>query len=149
MTKGLPRWFCALFTVVMLALCGMLVFQLMQQQSAQLQIVDLQNKIETSEKRLLKQQAEHAEYIAKLPLVEAELAEAAPQAEAAAARVAELKEQRKTLRAENESLKATLRELEEQSAAVNAKFNADTKGISEQLDQAIQSLTELLATLEK
>lgn len=149
MTKGLPRWFCTLFTVVMLALCGMLVFQLMQQQSAQLQIVDLQNKIETSEKRLLKQQAEHAEYIAELPLVEAELAEAAPQAEAAAARVTELKEQRKTLRAENESLKATLRELEEQSAAVNAKFNADTKGISEQLDQAIQSLTELLATLEK
>ncbi len=149
MAKGLPRWFCALFTIVMLALCCVLVSQLMQQQNAQLQIIDLQNKIETSEKRLLKQQAEYAEYTAELPLVEAELADAAPQAEAAAARVAELKEQRKILRAENESLQATLHELEEQSAAINADFNADTKGISEQLEQAIQTLTDLLATLEK
>lgn len=147
MTKGLPGWFRALFTVVMLAVCIVMVTQLIHHRSAQLQIADLQSKIETIEKRRLKQQAEFDEYTAELPQVEAELAEAAPEAEAAAAQVDALKEQRKELRTQRDALAASLSDLQTQSDAANTVVNADTQSIIKQLEAAINSLNSTLEML--
>lgn len=143
MTQRLPGWFRALFTLVMLALCCVLVTTLIHQTNAQTQIADLQDKIEYTRKRLTKQQVEYEQYTGELPQVEAELAVIAPQADAAVARVNELKEQRKTLRGENQEIASRLSELLAQQEAGNTEFLADPQNITQYLDEAALNLDAL------
>lgn len=143
MTQRLPGWFRALFTLVMLALCCVLVTTLIHQTNAQTRIADLQDKIEYTRKRLTKQQVEYEQYTGELPQVEAELAVIAPQADAAVARVNELKEQRKTLRAENQEIASRLSELLAQQEAGNTEFLADPQNITQYLDEAALNLDAL------
>ena len=143
MTQRLPGWFRALFTLVMLALCCVLVTTLIHQTNAQTQIADLQDKIEYTRKRLTKQQVEYEQYTGELPQVEAELAVITPQADAAVARVNELKEQRKTLRAENQEIASRLSELLAQQEAGNTEFLADPQNITQYLDEAALNLDAL------
>ena len=143
MPQRLPGWFRALFTLVMLALCCVLVTTLIHQTNAQTQSADLQDKIEYTRKRLTKQQVEYEQYTGELPQVEAELAVIAPQADAAVARVNELKEQRKTLRAENQEIASRLSELLAQQEAGNTEFLADPQNITQYLDEAALNLDAL------
>jgi len=147
MTRGLPGWFRALFTVVMLTLCAVLVSQLVYQTNAQAQISDLTLKLDTASKRLAKQQAEYDRYVAQLPQVQAELAQVAPQAEAAQTRKNELKAQCSALTAENKVLSTTLADLQAQAITENTEYFCDDgqfdqtlKDIADKLDAAIKLL---------
>lgn len=137
MTNGFPRWFRLLFVVIMLALCTVMVTQIIQHQRLAGQITDLLGKIETAQKRLAKQEAELAAYSEELPGVLAELETATPAAEAVVARVAELKTQRSALRETTAAQAAQIAELQAQLAALPVP--ADT---SAQLDAALTTLTE-------
>ena len=72
-STGLPRWFRFLFVVIMLALCVVMVSQILRHQSLSAEIADLTGKLDTAQKRLLKQQREMEQYCAELPDVLAEL----------------------------------------------------------------------------
>ena len=137
MTHGLPRWFRLLFTGVMLALCAVMVTQLIHQRDTLALITSLEGKIDTAQKRLAKQELEYDEYTSELPAVLAELEETAPLAEAAAARAAELKAQRNALREENAALAAQIAELQAQLDALPAP-----EGIAQQMDDICTDLAE-------
>ena len=144
MTHGYPRWFRLFFALVMLAMCAIFVTQLISQRQAAEQIVLLQESIELQEKRLAKQQAEYDQYLAELPLVQAELEKNAPLAQAEAARVTELKAQRTTLREENAALAAELAALTQQADAANAALRADNAAFLQQLEEAVTHLNTAL-----
>lgn len=148
MTRGLPNWFRALFTAVMLAVCCIVVSQLIYQSGALTQIDDLQAKLEASEQRLAKQQLQYDEAVAKLPNVQELLAQVAPEAEAAVARKDELKAQCSALTAENATLEATLDDLKAQAAAANTDYFADTDNINQCLTEVLESLDAALALLK-
>lgn len=137
MTNGLPRWFRLLFVAVMLTLCIVMVTQIIEHQSLASQITELTGKIETAQKRLVKQQAELTAYSEELPVVLAELETAGPAAEAAAAQVADLKTRRSALREANAAQAALIADLQAQLAALPVP--ADT---SSQLDEVLTTLNE-------
>lgn len=136
-STGLPRWFRFLFVVIMLALCVVMVSQILRHQSLSAEIADLTGKLDTAQKRLLKQQREMEQYCAELPDVLAELELAEPAAEAAAARVTELKAQRSALRETVAAQEAVIAQLQSQLAALPVP--ADT---SLQVDEVLTVLTE-------
>lgn len=144
MSKGYPGWFRCLFSLVMLAVCAVFAAQLIHRYQAEEQNAQLHYDIELTQKRLAKQQAEYDEYLAELPLVEAELAEVAPLAEAEAARVAELKAQRNALREENAALAAQLAALQQQAEEANASARSDHEELLQQLDEALSILNTIL-----
>ena len=148
MTRGLPGWFRALFTVVMLALCGVLVSQLIYQTNAQAQINDLTQKLDTTAKRLAKQEAEYNQYVAQLPQVQAELAQVAPQAEAAKTRKDELKAQCSALTAENKTLSSTLADLQAQASAENTDYFCDNGQFGQSLTEIAEKLDAALKLLK-
>ena len=113
-SSGLPRWFCLLFVVVMLALCTVLISQILQHQALCDEIAVLQGKLETAQGRIPRQERELADYTAELPLVLAELEVVAPAAQAAEARVVELKAQRAALRETVAAQEARIAELQSQ-----------------------------------
>ena len=137
MPNGFPRWFRLLFVVVMLALCAVMVTQIVQHHDLSARIADLRGKIETAEKRLAKQQAELDEYNTELPVVLAELETAAPAAEAAVVQVNNLKTQRTALRETVAQQNALIADLQAQLAALPVP--ADT---AVQLDAALTTLSE-------
>ena len=136
-STGLPRWFRFLFVVIMLALCVVMVSQILRHQSLSAEIADLTGKLDTAQKRLLKQQREMEQYSAELPDVLAELEIAEPAAEAAVARVTELKAQRSALRETVAAQEAVIAQLQSQLAALPVP--ADT---SLQVDEVLTVLTE-------
>lgn len=144
MTHGYPRWFRLFFAVVMLAMCALFVTLLISQRQAAGQIGLLQESIELQEKRLAKQQAEYDQYLAELPLVQAELEKNAPLAQAEAARVTELKAQRTALREENAALAAELAALEQQAEAAKTALRADNEAFLQQLEEAVTHLNTAL-----
>lgn len=137
MTNGLPRWFRILFVVVMLALCGVMVTQIINHQSLTAQITDLQGKVDNAEKRLAKQEKELTEYSAELPQVLAELETAEPAAQAAVQQVTDLKAERKVLREENAAQAEKIADLEAQLAALPSPEESAGK-----IDDARTTLTE-------
>lgn len=143
MANGLPRWFRLLFVGVMLALCIVMVTQIIQHRSLAAEIVTLQGKLDTAQKRLAKQQKELDEYSAELPVVLAELETADPAARAAAERVAELKAQRNALRQENAEQAAIISDLQAQLAAL-----PDPDATTTQVDASITHLTEAQSVLQ-
>lgn len=145
MSRGLPKWFRALFVAVMLLTCAMVVTQVIRQVQLQDQIADLQLKVETTQKRLAKQQMEYDAYTAELPVVLAELETAEPAAAEAAAKADALKEQRKQLRAENAELAAALEELKTQAEAGLA--DEDSSTLNKSVDEAIAFLDAALTQL--
>lgn len=143
-STGLPRWFRFLFVVVMLALCIVMVSQILCHQSLSAEISDLTGKIDTAQKRLLKQQREMEQYSAELPDVLAELEIAEPAAAAAAARVTELKAQRSALRETIAAQEAVIADLQNQLAALPAP--ADASG---QVGEALTLLTQAQDALQQ
>lgn len=137
MTNGLPRWFRILFVVVMLALCGVMVTQIIHHQSLTAQITTLQGKVDSAEKRLAKQEKELTEYSAELPQVLAELETAEPAAQAAVQQVADLKAERKLLREENAAQAEKIAGLEAQLATLPSPEESAGK-----IDDARTTLTE-------
>ena len=144
MSKGYPRWFRLFFTLAMLAICAVFVTQLIHQRQAVEQIGLLEQRIELTEKKLAKQQAEYDEYQTDLPLVEAELAKVAPLAAAEADRVQELKAQRFALREENAALAAEVALLQQQAEEANAAVLGDNEAVLSQLDDALSHLYKAL-----
>ena len=143
MTIGLPRWFRLIFTGVMIALCIVMVTQIVSHQSMAAEIMTLQGKIDSAEKRLAKQQQQLEEANANLPTTLAEAETASPAAQAAKARVAELKQLKKDLQQQNAAQEARIAELEAQLAALPSP--EDTTG---QVDAAINPLKEAQNALQ-
>ena len=143
-SPGLPRWFRLLFVAVMLVLCAVMVTQILAHQSLSAEIAVLTGKIDTAQKRLLKQQREMEEYTAELPDALAELEITAPAAEAAAARVTELKAQRSALRSAVAEQEALIADLQAQLAALPVPTET-----SHQADEALTVLTEAKDALQQ
>ncbi len=137
MTTGFPRWFRTLFVAVMLALCTVLVTQIIHHQDLSAQITTLQGQIDTARKRMVRQVRELEEYTAELPLVQAELEVAGPAAEAAAARVASLKAQRRALQDAIAAQEARIAELQAQLDAL-----PDPADTVQQVDAVLTTLTD-------
>ena len=142
MSRGLPKWFRALFVAVMLLTCAMVVTQVIRHVQLQDQIADLQLKVETTQKRLAKQQMEYDAYTAELPVVLAELETAEPAAAEAAAKADALKEQRKQLRAENAELAVRIEMLTEQLTQLRAEL-AELAELAARLETFAESLRQL------
>ena len=100
----LPRWFCAVFAAVMLALVAELFWYVPEHSRLQFQLSDLSLSLETSRQREAKQQYEYDQVVLDLPLTQAELAELQPLSDAAQAREQELRQTRKALRAQKADL---------------------------------------------
>ncbi|MBQ2954389.1 MAG: hypothetical protein IJE07_12730 [Clostridia bacterium] len=141
MTHGFPRWFRLLFVAVMLALCTVLVTQIIRHQSLIADVADLQGKLDSAQKRLALQQKQLREATEELPDVLAQLETAAPAAQAAADRVTELKTQRSTLREEVAAQNALIAELEAQLAALPAPA-----ATSQQVEAALSTLSGVCGT---
>lgn len=137
MTHGLPKWFRALFTVVMLAFCCLFISQTLAIHSMQPRIDELTAQLEAKQKRLVKQQTEFAEYTAELPLVQAELAETQPLADAASQQFDDLKAQRKALRDANDEQAAVIADLKAQIEALGGVPTEDINDTIDLLDDMV------------
>ena len=139
MNQPLSRGFTAIIVAVLL-LCSVVVAgSLCYQVSVTEQIAEAEVKLEAVQGRLLKQEAEFAQYRTELPLVEAQLAELQPVADAAYEQEQALRQQRKELRAEKSAL-------EEQLAALQAQASeAGEEAL--QLSAAIERLQDALVAL--
>lgn len=104
----LPRWFLAVFTVVMLILVAELFLFIPEQAELLFQIDDLTLSLDTSRQREAKQLYEYDQVVTALPQTRAELDAALPLAQQAAEREQALRTQRKELRALQSDLNAQL-----------------------------------------
>ena len=120
---------------VMLALCAVMVTQIIHQQSLCEEISLLEGKLDSARKRLAKQEKELAEYTAELPLVQQELEEVQPAADAAAQRVDDLKAERRALREENAAQAKVIADLEAQLAEL-----PDPDETNRVVDEAVTTL---------
>lgn len=147
MKQSMPRWFAALCVAVLLLCSALVTFFLFQQSAASAAIADLQGQLKIKQGQLRKQQMEYDEYLAALPLVQAELAEIQPQADAAYAWEQDLRAQRKTLRAENAALSEELTALQSEAgdAAAIAQQTAEAYRL---LDDALLQMQTLIQSLQ-
>lgn len=104
----LPRWFLAVFTVVMLFVVAELFLLIPQQAELRFQIDDLALSLETSRQREAKQLYEYDQVAEALPLTRAELDAALPLTQQAAEQEQALRTRRKELRAQQSELNAQL-----------------------------------------
>ena len=58
--KGLPKWFCVLFSVLMLVACGILAWSAVEQETLTASLADARLSLETSQGRERKQNSEYA-----------------------------------------------------------------------------------------
>ncbi len=121
MPQRLPRWFCALFAVVMLLTCAMVAGSFVRRQSLAARIDRAENELSIVRGQLAKQRYEYQQAQSQLPVARAELAQVAPEAEKAAAQVAELRAKRRSLRELNAAQSAELAALQAELEAANAQ----------------------------
>ncbi len=138
----LPRWFRIVFVTVMLLTCVTVASQVPHQAAMKREIVRLTGDLDILYQRIRKQEMEHAQALAALPAVQAELALVAPEAEAIYAREQTLRAQRKALRAEAKALTAELAALTDASAAFRRE-----EGAHSPVTLLNQSLTEVQQVL--
>lgn len=144
MTKGFPLWFRLLFVGAMLAVCVVMVTQIIHQHSAVEELAVLQGKIESTQGRIPRQVRERDEARDALPDVLAELAEAQPLADEQTARVNELKASRNALRKEIEAQRALIAELEAALAEL-----PDVSGNRQTLTTTYEQLNETLSEIQE
>lgn len=141
----LPQWpkgFRTLFVTVMLLLCLTATGSMIWQTTLTEQLRQTQLRLDATDARLKKQQAEYEQVQQDLPTAKAELAETSPKAEAILAREKELRAQRKALRAENA-------ELADKIVALEAELQAEPdESCYEQIVYMQENLQGLKTPLE-
>ncbi len=143
----LPRWFKAVFAVIMLAACGIVGYFAIASEQLTAQKADVTQKLETSIQRERKQQFELEEVQRQLPLVQSELDGTLPQAQAAQEQEAQLRAQRKALR---ESI-AALKEkplLPDDPLSPLQSIQAELLRMDEAMQSAQQQLQEMLPEID-
>ena len=120
----MPGWFCAVFVLVMLAVCCVIAFCAVEQVSLRFQAEDVTRSLDTSRQRERKQQYEYDQVTVDLPAAQAELDAAQPMADAALAAVADLKAQRTTPREENAALTQQLEAAQAEAQQAQARLEA-------------------------
>ena len=139
----LPRWLCAAFVTVMLALALFVAWWAVEQYDLHFQTADVALSLDTSRQREAKQQYEYDEVVTQLPLVQAELAETQPLADEAEAQEQALRAQRKELRAQEKELTAQL----ETALATLEELTAHLQELQAQVDDLAAQEAALQAQL--
>lgn len=135
----LPRWFLAVFTVVMLILVAELFLFIPEQAELLFKIDDLTLSLDTSRQREAKQLYEYDQVVTALPQTRAELDAALPLAQQAAEREQSLRTQRKELRALQSELNAQL----EAATASTTDLQAQLDTLQGEVDALRLELDEL------
>lgn len=138
-------WFRALFTAVMLFVCGVIAFCTVEQVGLRAQVEDLTRSLNTSRQRERKQQYEYDQVTAALPEAQAELEKTRPLAETAQATVTDLKAQRKQLRSEKAELETQLAQCLEEAKLAQEKqqaLEAEVRALKNQKESLEQTLRE-------
>ena len=140
----MPGWFRALFTAVMLFVCGVIAFCTVEQVGLRAQVEDLTRSLNTSRQRERKQQYEYDQVVAAIPETEAELASVQPEADEAVQAVADLKALRKELRAQRDTLAAELETAQTELAQAQEAL-AEAEAARKQLEEEIAAIQAEIA----